>query len=71
LPDEIHAVYRLDVNEYNGLTSLQLVVEHWQTACRLALRVACARPGLLKLLVGFAPPANLLKEQHSTWTQNA
>jgi len=30
LPDEIHAVYRLDVNEYNGLTSLQLVVEHWQ-----------------------------------------
>ena len=29
LPDEIHAVYRLDVNEYNGMSSLQLVVEHW------------------------------------------
>ncbi len=30
LPDEIQAVYRLDVNEYNGFPSLQLVVEHWQ-----------------------------------------
>jgi single-stranded-DNA-specific exonuclease len=32
LPDDIQAVYRLDVNEYNGLLSLQLVVEHWQPA---------------------------------------
>lgn len=32
LPDAIHAVYRLDVNEWNGLTSLQLVIEHWQPA---------------------------------------
>ena len=30
LPDEIHAIYRLDANEFNGLTSLQLVIEHWQ-----------------------------------------
>ena len=32
LPDSFDAVYRLDVNEYNGLTSLQLVIEHWQPA---------------------------------------
>jgi single-stranded-DNA-specific exonuclease len=28
LPNAIHAVYRLDVNEYQGTRSLQLVVEH-------------------------------------------
>jgi single-stranded-DNA-specific exonuclease len=28
-PAEIDAVYRLDVNEFNGTESLQLVVEHW------------------------------------------
>ena len=28
-PDAIDAVYRLDVNEFNGTESLQLVVEHW------------------------------------------
>jgi single-stranded-DNA-specific exonuclease len=28
-PAEIDAIYRLDVNEWNGTTSLQLVVEHW------------------------------------------
>ena len=28
LPASIDAVYRLDVNEYQGSTSLQLVVEH-------------------------------------------
>ncbi|HET7402736.1 MAG TPA: single-stranded-DNA-specific exonuclease RecJ [Usitatibacter sp.] len=28
LPDEIHAVYRLDVNEFQGTSSLQLVIEH-------------------------------------------
>jgi single-stranded-DNA-specific exonuclease len=28
LPEAIHAVYRLDVNEYQGVESLQLVVEH-------------------------------------------
>jgi single-stranded-DNA-specific exonuclease len=32
LPDSFDAVYRLDVNEYNGLTSLQLVIEHWEPA---------------------------------------
>ncbi|MEO8630656.1 MAG: single-stranded-DNA-specific exonuclease RecJ [Betaproteobacteria bacterium] len=30
LPTEIHAVYRLDVNEFNGSRSLQLVLEHWE-----------------------------------------
>jgi single-stranded-DNA-specific exonuclease len=30
LPDEIRAVYRLNVNEFNGARSLQLNVEHWQ-----------------------------------------
>lgn len=28
-PAEIDAVYRLDLNEWNGSTTLQLVVEHW------------------------------------------
>ena len=30
LPDQIHAVYSLGVNEYNGTQSLQLVIRHWQ-----------------------------------------
>ncbi|HYL17426.1 MAG TPA: single-stranded-DNA-specific exonuclease RecJ [Burkholderiales bacterium] len=30
LPDDIHAVFRLDVNEFNGMRSVQIVVEHWQ-----------------------------------------
>ena len=29
LPRHIRAAYRLDINEYRGLQSLQLVVEHW------------------------------------------
>ncbi len=29
LPAEIHAVYSLAVNEYNGNVSLQLIVRHW------------------------------------------
>jgi single-stranded-DNA-specific exonuclease len=28
LPDHVRAVYRLDVNEWQGTSSLQLVVEH-------------------------------------------
>ncbi|MCE5181633.1 MAG: single-stranded-DNA-specific exonuclease RecJ [Betaproteobacteria bacterium] len=32
LPARINAVYRLDVNEYNGKQSLQLMVEHWEEA---------------------------------------
>ncbi|WP_283743998.1 single-stranded-DNA-specific exonuclease RecJ [Sideroxydans sp. CL21] len=28
-PDNIHAVYSLSVNEYNGNASLQLIVRHW------------------------------------------
>jgi single-stranded-DNA-specific exonuclease len=31
LPPSIRAVYRPEVNEWNGVASLQLVVEHWQT----------------------------------------
>jgi single-stranded-DNA-specific exonuclease len=30
LPQQIHAVYVLAVNEYNGVASLQLIVRHWQ-----------------------------------------
>ena len=30
LPDKIHAVYNLSVNEYNGKQSLQLIVRHWK-----------------------------------------
>lgn len=29
LPDVIDAVYRLQINEYNGKTSLQFLLEHW------------------------------------------
>jgi single-stranded-DNA-specific exonuclease len=32
LPERIAAVYRLDINHYNGNETLQLVVEHWQAA---------------------------------------
>jgi len=30
LPASIHAAYRPELNEWNGLSSLQLVVEHWR-----------------------------------------
>lgn len=30
MPEKIHAVYKLSANEYNGNTSLQLVIEHWE-----------------------------------------
>ena len=30
LPEQIHAVYRLGVNDYNGARRLQLIVEHWE-----------------------------------------
>jgi len=32
LPARVHAAYRPDVNEWNGLQSLQLVIEHWNPA---------------------------------------
>ncbi|HSS46066.1 MAG TPA: single-stranded-DNA-specific exonuclease RecJ [Burkholderiales bacterium] len=32
LPDRIHAVFRLTVNEYSGLQTLQLNIEHWTPA---------------------------------------
>lgn len=30
MPDRIRAVYSLAINEYNGKTSLQLIVRHWE-----------------------------------------
>lgn len=30
LPEHIHAVYSLGINEYNGNQSLQLIVRHWE-----------------------------------------
>jgi single-stranded-DNA-specific exonuclease len=30
LPEQIHAVYSLSVNEYNGTQSVQLIVRHWR-----------------------------------------
>ena len=30
LPEKIHAVYSLNVNEYNGTQNLQLIVRHWR-----------------------------------------
>ena len=30
LPERIHAVYSLSVNEYNGSQSLQLIIRHWR-----------------------------------------
>ncbi|MCL4469669.1 MAG: single-stranded-DNA-specific exonuclease RecJ [Sulfuricella sp.] len=32
LPDRINAIYRLDVNEYNGSQNLQLMIEYWEEA---------------------------------------
>jgi single-stranded-DNA-specific exonuclease len=32
LPERIRAAYRLEVNHYQGLASLQLVLEGWQRA---------------------------------------
>ena len=30
LPEQIHAVYSLNINEYNGTQSLQFIIRHWQ-----------------------------------------
>ena len=30
LPEAIRAVYRFSINEYNGVTSTQLMVDHWE-----------------------------------------
>jgi single-stranded-DNA-specific exonuclease len=32
LPEHIHTVYSLSVNDYNGSASLQLIIRHWQPA---------------------------------------
>lgn len=34
LPDSIEAVYRLDVNEYKGTRSVQLIIQHWESVMR-------------------------------------
>ena len=34
LPEHIHAVYSLSVNEYNGARCLQLVIRHWRNATK-------------------------------------
>ena len=39
LPPRISAVYRLELNEYNGTRSLQLCVQHWSPAADAATRV--------------------------------
>ena len=31
LPEQIHAVYSLDVNVYNDSVSLQLIIRHWKS----------------------------------------
>ena len=30
LPEFIHAVYSLSINEYKGAQTLQLIVRHWE-----------------------------------------
>ena len=30
LPERIHAIYSLNINEYNGNQSLQLIIRHWE-----------------------------------------
>ena len=35
MPERIHATYKLALNEYNGVTSLQLIIEHWEPALSL------------------------------------
>ena len=32
LPQRLHAVYRLGVDEFNGARRVQLVIEHWEPA---------------------------------------
>ena len=36
LPTNIHAVYQLQTNQYNGMQSLQLCVRHWQQSATFA-----------------------------------
>jgi single-stranded-DNA-specific exonuclease len=39
IPDDVLAVFRLDVNDWNGTRAVQLVLDHWApagTACQLA-----------------------------------
>jgi single-stranded-DNA-specific exonuclease len=43
LPEHIRAVYRLDVNEWNGLRSLQLVLDHWEPAPPMETPLAAPR----------------------------
>jgi single-stranded-DNA-specific exonuclease len=43
LPEAIHAVFRLDINEYNAMRSLQLVLEHWEPAHDAVTRLGAQR----------------------------
>ena len=38
LPDEIEAVYRLDINEYQGRRSVQLIVQHWAPTLGVSIK---------------------------------
>lgn len=40
MPERIRAVYKLALNEYNGKTTLQLIIEHWEACSGQALRHA-------------------------------
>jgi single-stranded-DNA-specific exonuclease len=49
VPDRLRAVYRLEVNEWNGLRAAQLVIEHWepQPLAGAALPQSAVRPPAL------------------------
>ena len=32
MPEQVHALYRLDLNDYQGMFSVQLVIDHWEPA---------------------------------------
>jgi single-stranded-DNA-specific exonuclease len=44
VPDRIQAVYRLETNEWNGLRSPQLVIEHWQSALQPVMAASLDAP---------------------------
>jgi single-stranded-DNA-specific exonuclease len=50
LPERVRAVYRLEANEWNGLRSVQLVLEHWEPAgdATRAEREPAVRPSALR-----------------------
>jgi single-stranded-DNA-specific exonuclease len=52
LPEHIRAVYRLDVNEWNGLRSLQLVLDYWQPASPMEAPLAVRHATLPRAALG-------------------